>query len=132
MGGGLASVSYTHLIPHAVLRPGRGGLAGDAGQLHPHNGAVAQGQGVVHIHRLRDAVADAQADVGRLEGGVRLGKDGVDLSLQLLGGVHHAHEFPDEDVALAVHQLVARLGQHPGALGGDQVALGGQQIGHGG
>ena len=53
-------------------------------------------------------------------------------SLQLLGGVHHAHEFPDEDVALAVHQLVARLGQHPGALGGDQVALGGQQIGHGG
>ena len=94
------------------------------GQLHAHDRAVLHLQALVHVNGLSDTVADAQLDVGGLEGGIGLGEDGVDLVLDLLGGLHQGHHFPDEDVPLPVHQLITRLSQGPGALGGHQVAFG--------
>ncbi len=101
----------------------------DPGQLDAHDAAEAQGKAVVYGDGVGASLGGAaHGDLGQAHGGVGLGEGPVYARLEVLGLVDEAHYLAYEYVPLAVHELIAGLGQGAGTLCGVQVALCGRGL----
>ena len=105
-----------------VVQPQRrGGVQLEGGQLHAHNAAGAELHAALHRHTGRIAADRAQHDIGLFQGLVGLGIGRRDAVLYTCRAVDQLHHLAHQDIALAVHQVIALRGQRQTALGRHQV-----------
>ena len=96
----------------------------DLGDLHAHHAVIGDMQTVVYRNGFREIADDAKGDVGFLQRLIRRLVGLCDLLTQHAHIFYLLHHLAGQDIALAVHQLIAHGGQRIGLLCGDQVALG--------
>ncbi len=99
-------------------------------QLHSHHRAVVDLQPLFHRDVAHMILAEAQGQIGLLQRRIGFGIGRVDPALHIRRLVDELHHLPDENIALAIHQIVAQFCQLQTFLRRHEIALGGRYLCH--